>query len=241
MQKKSIFIAVPALLAIFAVYSVRLTAQEEKEPAVVTALEGQVPSDAIVLFGGKDLSEVDLPGWPAGGLDRGGWRDDCQWGRNPHQKAVRRYAAPCRVRHPHASQRRGPGPWQQRSLFAGQLRGTGARFLREQDLYRRDVRSDLQNISAGGQCLAPGRRVADLRYRFPRGEVRQRREIDQKAECNCPAQRRADPGPCRGGGLPAATSGIRKPRGPFSWQDHNHPVKYRYIWVRSFENDPLGP
>lgn len=63
MKRTMLFVSLAALCV--SVFSC-VAYSQESEPAVVSALEGKIPSDAIVLFDGKDLSKwTSIDGTPA--------------------------------------------------------------------------------------------------------------------------------------------------------------------------------
>ena len=68
------------------------------------------------------------------------------------QTAVHRRAAARRIRHAIRSERRQPGPRQQRRVPARPLRDSGARQLPEHHVSRRSGRVDVRAVSAAGEC-----------------------------------------------------------------------------------------
>ena len=150
-------------------------------PARPARRRPRLPSDAIVLFDGKDLSK---------------WRSDkdsgaAKWkvadgymevvagtGRHPHRAGLRRRAGPRGVDGPGSAGGEGrAGPRQQRRVPDGPIRGPGARHLRhhQQDLRGRPGGRALRPVPAARERRASARPVADLRHRVPRPALRRRR------------------------------------------------------------------
>ena len=174
-------------------------------PRVVTpgASPGAAPSDAIVLFDGKDLSqwESEKDGSPA------------LWTVADGVATVKAGSGGIRTK-------RGFGDVQLHIEWAtpaevkgeGQERGNSGVFLQSTyelqvlDSYQNETycarigRIDLQAARAARERVTEARRVADLRRHLPRARVRQRRQGDPARAIHRAPQRRADPGQRRGHG-----------------------------------------
>ena len=232
MRKKSIFIAIPALLALLAFYTAYLTAQEEKEPAVVTALEGQAPSDAIVLFGGKDLSEWTYQdGRPAGWSVADGAMTVKGGGI-----VTKRQFGDIQLHVEFAT----PAP----AKGEGQDRGNSGVYL--QGNYEVQVLDSYGNKTyIDGMCgaiykisppLVNASRPAgvwqtyDIVFRaakFDNGGKLTSKPNVTVLHNGVLIQDRVEVEPTG-----SHIGNAETPRGPIFLQDHNHPVKYRNIWVR---------
>ena len=152
---------------------------------------GRPPSDAVVLFDGKDLSHwTDKDGKPAKWKVENGY---IEVGADTGNISTKDSFGDCQLHvefaEPSPGSRRKPGARQQRRLSNEPLRNSGARFLREQNLRRRPGLRCLRTISAAGERLAPARTVADLRHHLS-SRALQRRQTHQPRSRHGPAQRR---------------------------------------------------
>ena len=139
-------------------------------PPVISAPAGGIPSDAIVLFDGRNLDaweSAETSGQPAP------WKlEDGILICSPKTGYIRTKASfgdiqlHLEFREPAVGRGRRPGPRQQRRLFHGAVRDPGPRLLQQSDLCRRLGRRDLRPAPPAGECLPPARRVADLRHHF---------------------------------------------------------------------------
>ena len=152
------------------------TEQWTPVPAVITAPAGSVPSDAVVLFDGKNLDA-----WEPVRPGESGWRiEDGAMVVVPNPKPCDQrtktafgdiqlhleFRSPAKVEGAgqdgtlvfgNTSLGPEPGPGQQRDLFHGALRIADPRFLAERDLRQWPGGVDLQATAAAGERQpAPG-------------------------------------------------------------------------------------
>ena len=142
------------------------------EPKVVDpGPAGGPPSDAIVLFDGKDLVAVGR----RREVDRSRTATPSASRRHHHQAGVRRLPTARRMGHAGEGQGQQPGPRQQRRLPDGQLRGPDPRLVRQQDLLRRPVparsTSSIRRWSTPAASRASGRPTTSSSR--PRGSTTQ--------------------------------------------------------------------
>ncbi len=129
----------------------------EPVPKIVTpgATNSAPPSDAIVLFDGKDLSEwVSAQDGITRQMDRRRRRNDSPQSprrrQHPDQTHLQKLSAPHRVEDPREHHRHRPGTRQQRRLprlhrpRRRRIRAAGPRLLQQQDLRQRPGRKHLQ-------------------------------------------------------------------------------------------------
>ncbi|MHC4155084.1 MAG: family 16 glycoside hydrolase [Planctomycetota bacterium] len=131
---------------------------DRPRPPVVTAASqpGGPPSDAIVLFDGKDLSQ-----WVRTNGEPPKWKVE-----NGYMEAVKKAGSikttrgfgDCQL---HIEWARA-GQRQQRRLPDGQVRGAGARLVRQYHIRGRPGRGGLRPEPAHGQCVPRPRKVAEL-------------------------------------------------------------------------------
>ena len=129
---------------------------------------GRAPSDAVVLFDGKDLSHwVDGDGKPAKWKVENGYMEVAAETGNI---SSRDSFGDCQLHVEFAEPSPGKGESQERGnsgvFLMGLYEYSGARLVREQDLRRRPSLGCVRTISAAGECLAPSGTVADLRHHF---------------------------------------------------------------------------
>ena len=145
---------------------------------------GKPPSDAIVLFDGKDLSawQSEKGGAPAAWKVENGYFEVVpKTGRHPDEAGLRPgRAAAHRVDGALAGEGREPGPRQQRRLLRRRpLRDPGPRQLREQDLPRRPGGCALRPVPAARERVPQARRVAGVRHRVRDRALRRGRQADE--------------------------------------------------------------
>jgi len=230
MHRRKIFITCSVVLSFLLMIPVASFAQEE--PRVVSALQGQVPSDAVVLFDGTDLSEwTYLDGRPAGWIVA----DGAMTVKGGSIKSKREF-----------------GDMQLHLEFAtpaeakgeGQDRGNSGVYI--QGNYEVQVLDSYGNKTyIDGMCGAiyklypplvnasrpPGVwQVYDIIFRAPRfdssGNVVQKAVVTVFHN-GVLIQDHVEVVPTGG-----RSSAKEVARGPIVLQDHHHPVKYRNIWVR---------
>ncbi|MFC1539718.1 DUF1080 domain-containing protein [Candidatus Latescibacterota bacterium] len=213
--------------------SVTALAQDE-EPSVVSALEGQIPEDAIILFDGTDLSEWTFTdGRPA------------NWDISNGEITIQRGGGIITKRTFGDIQLhiefRTPSP----ARGEGQDRGNSGVYFH--GAYEVQVLDSYESKTyTNGQCGAIYEQYPPLvNVSRPPG-VWQTYDIIFRA-ANFDSNRKMTVKPRItvihngiliqdhveiNGTTRAAINEIEKPTGPIYLQDHNHPVKYRNIWVR---------
>ena len=132
----------------------------------------------------------------AGAVGRRRWRRNGQarQRRHPDEAGVWQLPAPHRVRHAVGRRGQQPGPRQQRRVPDEQLRAASPRLVSEPDLLPRPGGRHLQAARAAREREPEARRVAGLRRRVPRAEVRRRRQADSARDLHGLPQRRPHPG-----------------------------------------------
>jgi hypothetical protein len=211
------------------------SAQELPQPRVVSALEGKPPSDAVVLFDGKSIEEwVYTDGKPAGWIVKGGAMTVKGGGI-----MTKREFGNMQLHIEWAT----PSP----PKGTGQDRGNSGVYLA--GIYELQVLDSYQNETyADGSAGALYKQYPPLvNASRPAGKWQTYDIIfhvpifDSNGQIMRPAtltvlhnglliqdhvEIKATPGGVR------TTEG---PKGPIFLQDHNHPVKYRNIWVRELK------
>ncbi len=151
---------------------------ERKSPT----LGAKPPEGAAVLFDGKKAD-----GWEKGRVTDDGLLIQGTTSKQKFGDCTAAHRVPIAVR---AGQPR-PGARQQRHLSPGTLRSADARLVRAGRQEQR-VRRHLFDRLAQGQHVLPAARLADLRHRLHRREVRRRQENEERSH-HRQAQRRDDP------------------------------------------------
>jgi hypothetical protein len=207
---------------------------QDKEPKVVSALEGQIPSDAVILFDGKNLSEwVEAGGKPA------------TWDISEGAFTVKKGTGGIMTKKEF-------GDMQLHIEFAapyppkgeGQDRGNSGVYL--QGIYEVQVLDSFGNKTyVDGMIGAvykqypplvnPSRpagkfQTYDIIFHAPKFD--EAKKVIRKARVTILLngvliQDNVEIGPTPGG-----PRNVEAPRGPIFLQDHNHPVKFRNVWVR---------
>ncbi len=205
----------------------------EEEPRVISALEGQIPSDAIILFDGKDLSEwTETDGKPSKWIVSNGTMTV-----NDGGIVTKKEFGDMQLHLEFAT----PAP----AKGEGQDRGNSGVYIH--GMYEVQVLDSYGNKTyIDGMCGAvyqqypplvnasrpPGKwQVYDIIFRAPvfdkKGGMTEKPTltvlhngvlIQNNVEIN---------GPTAG-----AIRENESPAGPIVMQDHSHPVKYRNIWIR---------
>src|SRR5215472_14404412 len=132
-------------------------------------LAGRPPSDAVVLFDGKDLSQwvEKKDGSPAKWkVENGHFEVVPKNGGHSNARSLRRVPVARGICRAVARERRRSGPRQQRRFPARTLRNASPGFVSKQDLCRRPSRGDLWTISSARERFASAGPVADLRHHF---------------------------------------------------------------------------
>ena len=142
------------------------------EPATASTQDqaGRPPSDAIVLFNGKDLSQ-----WRGEKQDATGWKVENNYMETVKGTGMlftRQPFGDCQLHIEWATPSPASGDGQGRGnsgvYLMGQIRDSGPRFLPEQDLPGRAGGRDLRPVPTAGERFAQARRVADVRRDLPR-------------------------------------------------------------------------
>ncbi|MBN2288066.1 MAG: DUF1080 domain-containing protein [Candidatus Glassbacteria bacterium] len=225
-------LAVALTLVFSALVSYDCLAQEEQEPAVVSALSGKVPSDAVVLFDGTGLSEwAGAEGGPV------------SWTVADGAMTVNKGAIVSRKEF---------GDMQLHLEFCtpspprgeGQDRGNSGVYIQRnyevQILDSYDSKTYVDGMCGAiykispplvNACRPPGAwQVYDIVFRAP--QLDSQGEVIKKAVVTVLhngvlVQDHVEVVPTGGRTGTAETA-----RGSIFLQDHNHPVKFRNIWVR---------
>jgi len=223
--------AIPALL----LTTLKSGAAQETAPRVVDTTEGRPPADAIVLFDGKSLSEWSQPdGKPASWLVKDGAMTITKGGI-----MTRREFGSMQLHIEFQS----PAP----PKGKGQDRGNSGVYL--QGIYELQVLDSFQNETyTNGMAAAVYLQYPPLvNAARPAGEWQAYDIIfhapifDSKQAVLRPAtltvlwngvlvQDHVEIKPTPGG-----VRNTEAPKGPIFLQDHNHPVKFRNIWVRELD------
>jgi len=228
---KRIFAAGTVSLALLLTISWNCFAQDE-QPPVVSALPGQVPSDAVVLFDGSDLSEWSgtdgkAPTWVVAGgamiVQKGGIVSKRTFG---DMQLHLEFCTPAPPR----------GEGQDRGNSGVYIHGNYE--VQVLDSYINETYSDgmcgaVYKLSAPlvNASRPPGIwQIYDIIFRAPefdsQGKVT-RKAVVTVLHNGVLIQDHVEVVPTGG-----RTGSEETPRGPIYLQDHHHPVKYRNIWVR---------
>ncbi len=230
MHKKAFLLL---FLIVFIFISAPCIAQEE-EPPVISALEGQPPEDAIILFDGSDLS-----GWTFTDGSPATW--DISGGEITIQRGggivTKRNFGDIQLH----IEFRTPSP----ARGEGQDRGNSGVYLH--GAYEVQILDSYNNKTyTNGQCGAiyeqypplvnicrpPGVwQTYDIIFRA--GRFDSNRNMVEKPRISVIHNGVLIQDHVEINGITrAAISKMEKPSGPIYLQDHNHPVKYRNIWIR---------
>ncbi|MDP2984352.1 MAG: DUF1080 domain-containing protein [Candidatus Latescibacter sp.] len=206
---------------------------QDKEPNVVNALEGRTPSDAVVLFNGKDLSEwVQPDGKPAA------------WTAGDGSFTVKKGSG--------IMTKKEFGDMQLHIEFAtpfppkgeGQDRGNSGVYL--QGIYEVQVLDSFGNktyidgmvgaIYKQYPPLVNASRPSgiwqtyDIIFHAPKFDSA--KKVTQKARVTILHNGVLIQDNVEIGSTPGGPRSAEAPRGPIFLQDHNHPVKFRNVWMR---------
>ena len=230
MQKRAL-VSGAVTLVISVIVSLNCFAAEE-QPAVVSALEGQVPSDAVVLFDGTDLSEwIGADGGPANWVVAGGAMTVNKGGI-----VTKKTFGDMQLHLEFCS----PAP----PRGEGQDRGNSGVYIHG-NYEVQILDSYINETYIDGMCGAvyklspplvnasrpPGLwQVYDIIFRAPgfgsQGKVIKKATVTVLHN-GVLIQDHVEVMPTGG-----STGSDETSRGPINLQDHNHPVKFRNIWVR---------
>lgn len=232
-MKTKIFYVIASLFLMLTMIQLSTNCQELKEPPVISALPGNIPSDAIILFDGTDLSKWSYAdGRPAGWIVKNGEMmvKGGSIKTNEEFGDMQLHLEFCT-----------PAPAKGKSQDRG---NSGVYFLGN---YEVQVLDSYENSTYwDGSCGAiykqhvplvnasrpPGIwQVYDIVFHPPQVDVNG--QVIKKAtltvfhngvliQDNVEVK-----GPTGG-----AAGNVEKTKGSILLQDHNHPVKYRNIWVR---------
>jgi len=211
---------------------VEIKKPEDKQPVVISALEGQIPSDAVVLFDGSDLSEwTYTDGKPAEWIVSGGTMT-VKGGGIMTKKEFDDMQLHIEFASP--SETKGEG----------QDRGNSGVYL--QGIYEIQVLDSYGNETyANGMCGAVYSQYVPLvNASRPPGKWQVYDIIFHAAifDGNDKVVKKPTVTVLHNGVLiqdhvsikstPGGPRDTEQPTGPIFLQDHNHPVQYRNIWVR---------
>jgi len=205
---------------------------EQEQPRVVSALEGQVPSDAVVLFDGKDIS-----GWTYMDGQPAGWKvTDGAMTVKGGSIITRKEFGDIQLHLEFATPAEAKG--------SGQDRGNSGLYI--QGLYEVQILDSYGNETyPDGSCAAIYKiapplvnasrpagtwQIYDVIFRAPGFDAtgnRIRKAVITVFHNGVLVQDHLEV-------VPTFASELKteKSRGPIYLQDHNHPVKFRNIWVR---------
>ena len=230
MQKK-VLVSSAVLLALSLILSLNCVPQE-KQPPVVTALEGQAPSDAVVLFDGTDLSEwIGADGEPANWIVADGAMTV-----NKGDIITRKTFGDMQIHLEFATPASAKGEGQDRGNSGVYIHGNYE--VQILDSYRDET---CNNSMCGAiyklspplvnASRPPGLwQVYDIIFRAPgfdsEGKVIKKAAVTVLHNDKL-IQDHVEVVPTG-----ARTGSEEIPCGPIKLQDHNHPVKFRNIWVR---------
>ena len=219
---------------LIAVFSTGMTAfAQDKEPNVVSTPEGQAPSDAVVLFNGKDLSQWVQPDGKPAAWDVSGGEIIVKKGSGI---MTRKEFGDMQLHIEFAS----PNP----PKGEGQDRGNSGVYL--QGIYEVQVLDSFGNktyidgmvgaIYKQYPPLVNASRPAgkwqtyDIIFHAPKFDSA--KKVTQKARVTILHNGVLIQDNVEIGSTPGGPRNVEAPRGPIFLQDHNHPVKFRNVWVR---------
>ena len=231
MHKRSVPVSVGLLAALVFTVSSTVTGEEE-QPRMVSVPEGQIPSDAVVLFDGTDLSEwTYTDGRPAGWITSDGTMT-VKDGSIITQKEF----GDIQLHLEFATPEDATGEGQDRGNSGVYIQG--AYEVQILDSYGNETYIDGMCGAIYGQypplvnaSRPPGKwQVYDIVFHAP--DFDSEGKVIKKADITVfhngvLIQDHVEIKPTVYG--PRETE---SPLGPIYLQDHNHPVKYRNIWVR---------
>ena len=213
-------------------------------PPLVTpgATPGAPPSDAVVLFDGKDLSKWAQRGPNGESIDtevagaRRLLRDRREERLDVHARELRRHAAARRVGRAGGGDGHSQGRGNSGVILMGRYEVQVLDMLQQPHLRRRRRRLALRPVAAAGERAAPARRVADLRHRL-RGAALRRGQAGDAGVRDRALERRARHSTGRSWSARRRTAPSRStrrtpPELPLTLQDHGNPVRYRNVWAR---------
>ena len=225
----------PCLLSIVFACTVSVAAADKEPPVVTPGAEGRAPSDAIVLFDGKDLS-----GWKSDSGVAAGWKVEHGYAEVGKGSILTREEFGAIQLHIE---------WASPAKVQGDGQGRGNSGVYFQGRYEIQVLDSYQNRTYfNGQAGAfyshqpplvnasskPGEwQTYDIVF-HPPGSV-DGKTIPGSFTVFHNGVLVQDHTPVPGEATTAAQFSGVTPRGPLLLQDHGNPVRYRNIWVRKLD------